>query len=80
MTGAAGKDGGHIPAGYMIWITVNKYVALLTYLLQEQFFTQYVSRERKQKYAFCVRKTLKFMVSVKLYAYSMYEIYCNEYR
>ena len=30
MTGAAGTGGGHVPAGYIIWITVNKYNALFT--------------------------------------------------
>ena len=53
MTDAAGKGGGHIPAGYILWITVNRYVALFTYLLQVQFFLNAdMSRECKLIYSF----------------------------
>ena len=38
---------------------LNKYVVLFTYLLQGQFFTLFISRERKKIYAFCEKYSLK---------------------
>ena len=52
---------------YILLRIVDKYVALFTSLLQEQkLFTQFLSQERKQIYAFIVlNKLLKFLDCVK---------------
>ena len=56
MIGAAGRCDGHIPAENIIWIPVDKYVALFTYLLQEKFHTLCMLQERNKNNAFLCQK------------------------
>ena len=61
MTGAAGRGVGHIPAGFIIWIIVNKYVALFTYLSQEQILMPFMWRQHKKITPFCVKKNTQIL-------------------
>ena len=48
MTDDAIRGGGQMPAGYIISITVNEYIALFTDLLQEQFLHDICCKSSKQ--------------------------------
>ena len=72
MTSTAGRGDGHTPPVFIVWITVNIYVALFKYLSADQLFTLYILREPdKSLRIFCVKKKLTFLDCIKFYAYSM---------
>ena len=59
MTGTSGRGGGHIPDGYIIWITVNIYVTQFTYLFTEIFKKTFCVCKKKIAPAFGFCKVLR---------------------